>query len=387
MDAIPSLKKPRGKAWRLLKACGVVAFAFAAMGLLVALALNLSFLNPVAQIMKGFSLTDIYYHVLQEYGTADTSRVVTIVDMTDLTDRGRIADVLGEIDSLHPKGIGVDIVFEGWKPDTLGDMRMMEVADGCNSVVFSYRLRDYVNDSIGYAEETHSFFADVVPIKEGFTNYERSLYGGIKRTANLALRSGGVERHSFVYELAQIYTDGHLKHGLQDLNINFRTTVFRVIPADSVRLYADYIHDHIVLYGAYREMNDMHYTPLGEIPGIELLAYSIQTLLEQTEVHHPSLLVTIVMSFLVVLITYIWRSKYLQWAKSRKSGWVSYFLTTTFLVGLLMFIWTAVLVGVAFLIFCLTGVSLNLGWALGAIPFLGGAKEFFSLTARSSLGK
>ena len=171
MDAIPSLKKPRGKAWRLLKACGVVAFAFAAMGLLVALALNLSFLNPVAQTMKGFSLTDIYYHVLQEYGTADTSRVVTIVDMTDLTDRGRIADVLGEIDSLHPKGIGVDIVFEGWKPDTLGDMRMMEVADGCNSVIFSYRLRDYVNDSIGYAEETHSFFADVVPVKEGFVEY------------------------------------------------------------------------------------------------------------------------------------------------------------------------------------------------------------------------
>lgn len=387
MNKTPLSDEEKGKKQTFLKACCVVIYAFAAMGLLVALALNMSFLNPVAQTMKGFSLTDVYYHVLQEYGSADTSRVVTIVDMTDVVDRGRIAEALVEIDSLHPKALGVDIVFEGWKPDTLGDMRVIEAAANCHNAVYSYRLRDYANDSTGYSTESHSFFVDIVSVKEGFTNFERSLYGGIKRTANLSLLSEGQQRRSFVYELAHLYSDGQLKHGLEDLKINFRPTVFRVVPADSISYYEDIIRDHVVLYGAYREAGDMHYTPLGEIPGVELLAYSIQTLLEQTEVRHPNIWVTIVVSFLIVLVTYLWRSRYLSWAKARKSKWLRYFLTTTFVVGFLVFVWTAILVGLAFLFFCLTCISLNLGWALAAIPFLGGAKEFLQLTARNSISE
>ena len=63
------MKKPNFKP--LLRHCFTVLFAFATMGLLASMALNLSFLNPVAQTMKGFSLTDIYYHVMAEYGERD----------------------------------------------------------------------------------------------------------------------------------------------------------------------------------------------------------------------------------------------------------------------------------------------------------------------------
>ncbi len=371
----------------ILRHCSIVIFAFVTMGLLATMALNLSFLNPVAQTMKGFSLTDIYYHVMAEYGERDTSRVITIVDMTELVDRADIADVLAQIEEAKPKAIGVDIVFEGWKSDTIADMYLSDVAHAYDNIIFSYRMTDYLNDSIGYSREIHSFFTEIGPVKEGFTNYERSLYGALKRKSNLRRVCNGEMRNSFVQEVALRFTDGQLKeHMSDDLNINFRPTVFRVVSPDSIAEHHDWIEDHVVLFGATHELADMHYTPLGEIAGIELLAYSLQTIFEQTEVRYPDWWVTSIISFFIVLCTYLWRRHYMKWAKSRKSPWLSFFLTTTFVIGSLLFIWSAVLVGLGFITFYITGISINLGWAMAAIPFLGGADEFFRLTTRRFFG-
>lgn len=371
----------------LLRHCVTVLFAFATMGLLASMALNLSFLNPVAQTMKGFSLTDIYYHVMAEYGERDTSRVITIVDMTELVNRADIADVLAQIEDAKPKVIGVDIVFEGWKPDSVADMYLSEVAHSYDNIIFSYRMLNYVNDTVGYTQELHSFFTEVAPVNEGFTNYERNLYGGLKRKSNLRRICNGEMRTSFVQEVAMKYTDGQLSnHQSDDLNINFRPTVFRVISPDSIAAHRDWIEDHVVLFGATHELADMHYTPLGEIAGIELLGYSLQTMFEQTEVRYPDLWVTIVLSFFIVLITFLWRRHYMLWAKNRKSEWLRFFLTTTFVVGSMLFLWSTILVGIGFITFYITGISINLGWAMAAIPFLGGADEFFRLTTRRFFG-
>ena len=366
------------------KSAITVCYAFAAVGVLASLALNLSFLNPVAQIMKGFSLTDIYYHVQQEYSTPDTSRVVTIVDMSEIKDRFHLAEALEAIVAEKPKAMGVDIVFEGWLPDTAGDNKLLEVVKDLPNVVFSYRMFDYVNDTIGYEGEIHSFFTEEVPVKQGFTNFERALYGGLKRVAHTQSICLAEPRTSLVYEVANLYCDGQLKESNSDkVNINFRPTHFRVVPADSVAYYSDLIKDHVVLFGATNELADMHYTPIGEIPGINLLAYSIQTLLEQSEVKYPSIYVTIIVSFFLVLITHWWRSHYLDWARARKSETLRFFLTTAFVVGSILFLWSALLMGIGFILFSMTGFTFNLGWALAAIPFLGGAKEFFGLTIRN----
>ena len=362
----------------LLRHCGVALCAFVALGLLVSLALNLSFLNPVAQTMKGFSLTDIYYNVLQEYGEADTSRVVTIVDITDVPDRLQLAEVLAEVESMKPKVVGVDVIFEGFKPDTVGDMRLVEVAQENPNIVWSYHMLDWGNDSVGYTNEVHSFFANMVPVNEGFTNCERDLYGGMKRQANLVRLCNGERRSALVYDVANHFADGKLAvRDEDDLNINFQPTVFKVIPYDSVSFCPDLIEGRVVLYGADREITDMHYTPLGKLAGIELLAYSVQTLLEQTEVRHLSKWMTALFSFLIVLITQILRSSYLKWTRARRSAWLRFFLGSVFMVGILLFLWSTVLMGGAFLLFCKTGISFDLGWALAAIPFLRGAKEFF----------
>ena len=365
----------------------IVLFAFAAMGIMATIALNTSFMSPVAQIMKDFSLTDVYYYVLQDYGRTDTSRVVTIVDMTDLHERAEIANVLEEIESMNPKVVGVDIVFEGLKPDTLADIRLTDMDAMYTNTVFSYRLKDFVSDSVGYGNEVHSFFTNFVKTNEGFTNYERALYGGIKRKAPLRCLCKNEERTSLVYEVAWQFSDGKLTpHKGDNVNVNFRPTKFRVVPSDSVSYYRDRIENQIVLFGATHELSDMHYTPLGEMAGVELLAYSIQTLLEQTEVRHLDGWMTAVLSFFLVLITFLGRKSYMKWAKSKSNEWVRFFLTTTFLVGMLLFLWTAFLVWCGFVLFVLTGISLNLSWTMAAIPFLGGADEFYGLTIRRYFG-
>ena len=125
---------------------------------------------------------------------------------------------------------------------------------------------------------------------------------------------------------------------------------------------------------------------LQQMAGVELLAYGTQTLLEQSEVRQFNGWVTALLSFLIVLLTHLGRTGYIAWAKKRKSEWARYFLTTTFLIGFLLFLWSAFLVWCGFILFVLTNYSLNLGWALTAFPFLGGAGEFYGLTIRRYLG-
>lgn len=370
----------------ILRDCTIVMFSFAAIGIMALIAMNISFFNPVVHTMKDFSLTDVYYYVMQDYGRVDTSRVITIVDMTHLNNRSEIADVLEEIESMNPSVIGVDIIFEGEKNDTLANAKLKKLVSSHDNIVYSYRLTDYINDTLGYENDIHSFFTENTHVKEGFTNYSRHLYGGIKRECSLFTYLQGEKCQSFVHEVIKSYLGKEPNIEKEKVNINFRPTQFRVLSPDSLSYHPDWIKDHIVLYGATHAQEDMHYTPLGEMPGVELSAYSIQTILEQSEVKHINGFFTAVISFLLVLITYRGRKSYLTWAKARKNEWLCFFLTTTFIVGLLLFIWSAILVWIGFILFMVTDYSLSLGWTMAAIPFLGGAGEFYGLTVKWYIG-
>lgn len=387
MERYSSLIRLKAKLKQPARHCFVVLFAFATMGLMALLALNLSFLSPVAQVMRNFSLTDIYYHILKDTGSSEPSHVITIVDMTDIMDRDALASVIEDIEECRPKVLAVDMLFSGERDDSIGNAHLIRVAQQYPNIVYSYKLGDYVDDSVGYTSELHSFFTDEVSVKEGFTNFERTLYGAMKRSVSVRRRVNGEVRNSLALQVADIYADGKLeKVEADDYHINFCPRTYHVIPADSILQHRQWIENRIVLFGAMHEQIDTHTTPLGDIPGVELIAYSIQTMLEQAEVRHPSVLFTIVFSFVVVLVTYLLRLAYMRWAKKRKSQWLSFMLTSTFVVALVMFFWSAVLVGIGFFIFYTTNLSVNLGWALAAIPFLGGADEFFGLAIRHCFG-
>lgn len=360
-----------------LKNIIITLLAFVVVGTFAVFALNLSFLSPIAQVVKDFEMTDIYYQILQDTDDGEVSEDVTIVDMSELYSRRELADAIDAIEAQNPRTIGVDVVFEGLKEDSVGDDRMREVAGHYRNIVFSYKLLDYQNDSIGYGEAVHSFFADN-SVAEGFTNMQRNLYGGVKRVLSLGRKHQGETVPSFIVGVVNHYTTQEpITAEERDLNINFIPRRFRVLQPDAIALHPDWIKGKLVLFGAMKDEQDMHYTPLGKMAGVELLAYSAETLLEQSEVIHLNGWLTAVVSFLLVLLTQVVFAAYKEFAKGRKNRLLRFLMGASFVRSILMFLWMAVWMWVTFILFCKYDVSLNLGWALSAMAFLALAQSVF----------
>ena len=74
--------------------------AFCIVAIYALFAINLKILNPLVQALKEYSITDFYYQVIDSKAERDTSRIVSIVDMTELTDRRDIAYALSEVQEL-----------------------------------------------------------------------------------------------------------------------------------------------------------------------------------------------------------------------------------------------------------------------------------------------
>lgn len=347
----------------------VLVFSFALI------AYQLPFLGPIAEAIKEFEMTDVYCQILQDTNDEeDVSDVVTIVDMSDLFSRRDIATALEKIEEQSPRVLCVDVVFEGLKEDSIGDEMITKVATNHQNVMFSYKLHDYENDSLGHTTTVHSFFAEEGLVIEGFTNMPRNLYGGIKRIFPMGEKVDGKLVSSFVAVAAEMYANEGKMADCQPsdkkVKINFIPKHYRVVEPDSIDRHPEWLKDKLVLFGAMRDENDMHYTPLGKMAGTELLGYAIETLLEKGEIKEVKGWVMAVISFLLVLLTQVVFSVYTHYAKKRKNRIMRFLMSATFMRSYLMFIWIAFWMWVAFILFYLYDIALDMGWALSAIAFL-----------------
>ena len=364
---------------RLWRYFVVTILAFCVVGIYVLAAFNLKVFNPVAEILDDYSFTDFYYKLLDGAGERDTSRIVTIVDMTELTSRQDLAELLTGIDALHPKAVGVDVVFEGYKEDVLGDTMIAVAARNVRNFVFSYKIIDSMD-----GETVHSFFSPNDSVTEGFTNMPRQLYGGMKRSVSIGRDVGGVVQPSFIKKVAEIYAGQEVVPlADKDLSINFSPKYYHVVSCDSIFEHRDLIEDHLVLVGAMKEEGDMHYTPQGKIAGVELLAYAAETMLRQSEIKHASTEVTMVVSFIVVFLSVILLSKYKRFTASKKTlGHV--ILSTSLIRGLLICLWLSLIVWITFILFCRYNYSISLAIAMSAIALIYMAENLYD-TVRDTI--
>lgn len=350
----------------------VTVLAFLIVFVLAMFAVNTSFLSPIAEVVKDFEMTDVYYQILQESDSWDESEEITIVDMSDLYSRRELAEALDGVMQQKPRVVGVDVVFEGLREDSVGDDMVRQVADTYRNIVWSFKLLEYRNDSIGYTDSVRSFFAfENEKVTEGFTNMPRNLYGGIKRNLSLGRPLMGVLKPSFLLKVTSIY-EGRDMAPLEDrdLEINFTPTVFHVVSPDSIAEHADLIRDHLVLFGAMKDEYDMHYTPLGKIAGVELLAYGAQTLMQQNEKKTVTGWMLGVISFLMVLITQYWLSGYKAGVLRIKQHFLRFILSTSVVKSILLCFWMWLLMWVAFILFCWYDVAVNFGYAFSGMAFL-----------------
>lgn len=361
---------------RLLKDLQVTLLAAGLMAFFVLIATSIKPLNPMKRALENFSFTDIYYEILRDSGDPDTSRVITIVDLTRLTNRTDIANTLRDIEAAGPKVVGVDCCFDNEGEDLDGNYAITSVAEDYDNIVWALKMLDHSgNDSIGWTKEIHSFFAYFVDITEGTVNMPRTLYDPTKRTLPISERFQGVDKPSIAVQVANAYAGKDVTYGRTgDIKINFSPTVFRVLQPEEVPKHPELISDQIVMFGAMYEDADTHWVPGGKIAGVELLAYSIQTLIYGNEFKTLSKPLYWIISFLLVLLAQIVVGYFVDWTWNSENIILKFLVGSTYTINILLAVVSVVFVYIGFRVFAYYNISFNMAWVLSVIAFLGTAR-------------
>ena len=351
----------------------VTLLSICIMGFFGMIAMMASTLDPLKRAVENFSFTDIYYNILMESTEPDTSRVITIVDMTKITNRSDMAQLLQDIETHNPKVVGLDVCFDNEGEDFEGNDRLIQVAEEHKNIIFSQKMLDWKNDSIGWTTCIHSFFHEITDLTEGTTNMPRSsLYDSMKRKAPLSECYLGKRYPSFIAQVVNHFAEQDVIKGrTEEVNINFNPTVFRVLKPEEVASHPEIIENQIVLVGAMYEDVDTHWTPIGKIAGVELLAYAVQSVLFSNEVRElPTWLLTI-FSLLIIFVVQVLQHLYLTGMAKSPSIFVKYIIGSSYFMSIFTFLFTSLLLALCFLVFKKYNLSINLTWAATAITFLG----------------
>ncbi|MDE6634827.1 MAG: CHASE2 domain-containing protein [Bacteroidaceae bacterium] len=195
----------------------------------------LSFFDPVKRSLDNFSLKDIYYEIIQQAEAEHSSNIITIVDMSTAYRRDHIASIIEDIASCEPAVLGVDIVFEGWREDTLGSELLMDVVRHTENTIFASKLTNGETekgeeDKLNFAGSVHSFFSEEIPITEGFTNVDSDAEGKTLRMFPMTRRCGNNKVYSFTAQVAEAY-QGNI---IGQTNEEDRTVIFSGTKIDSI---------------------------------------------------------------------------------------------------------------------------------------------------------
>lgn len=341
--------------------------------------MSFSIFSPVKTIMQDFSMTHFFYEIGRK--EPQPNNFITIVDMTDLVKRGDLARVLREIEEAGPKVIGVDMVFKGERDDSIGNQEITQVARDYDNIIWSLRLDNNISTNEDYDYYYRSFFIEETGAKEGVTNMMGSKLGRMKSKLSHGWRMGDEVLPSFVTAVVNYWAEEELVPVEEkEENINYRPTRFEVVDWRQVKDNQDLLADRIVLFGAMHDDVDMHSTPLGKMAGLQTLAYAIQTVVvRENSIREVSGFKLFIYSFLIVMITFILRSRRVQWINSRKGTLARLLLGFPVVGSFISFLWITLLMYGAYLLFDVYDISFNLTLAFSAIAFLATSENSYNI--------
>lgn len=273
--------------------------AFIIMAIFALFTFNTSFMSPLAKALKNLSMTDAFFKIQNSTSVPDTCQLITIVDMTELTSRGDIGQLLSDINDMHPACIGVDLIFEGEKDDIEGNVILEEAVAGMmDYTFFSCKLTNYDQQTKSFTNSVNSYFKSLFSIKEGYANIADDMEQSTIRTCVTSLELKNKKIESFPAAIAHFM--GTAYPGEEEtIIINYKPIVFPTISYKDIHKNKELIEGHIVLVGTMTEEQDMHLSPLGKMPGLEIQAYSTLTLLEHKEIKHLSRATNVIIAFVI----------------------------------------------------------------------------------------
>ena len=355
----------------------VVLSGLLLLGLLRVITINIDFLNPIADALDNFSVTDIIFEIQHDESKAKTNEMITLVDMTELSDRGDIANLLQEINVCEPLVVGIDLIFEGRKDDPLANELLMDAVNALgDKAIFSTKLVDYNSEDEIFTRSVRSFFAEEIPITEAYTNLNDDMEGRRIRDFSIKQPLLGDTLMSFPAKIASRFNGSVQQLDFEDLLINFKNEDFPVVKYDEIAQNAELIEGHVVLVGTMLEEQDMHNTPLGKMPGMKLQAYSLLTLLEQkvikkTPVWIEWLLVFLICYLLEITIDLVW-----QFVKKKDRSAIFVFLKESNIVSvILLFFWMIVVCWIMYILFIRNSIIINGGLILAMMALVCEARD------------
>ena len=329
----------------------VSALTLLVIGFLVVATINLEFLNPLVHAVESFSMSDIYYRI-QNTGERQVNKQITLVEMTELTsrDRGRIAEVVDKISSMHPTALGIDIIFEGYKDDADADAQLTEAFFGTpENTVLAYKLTEPDEKTFTFNNSVHSFFVNDTHQVEGTVNVTNNPHKSLTTYPVYF-----IERGDTVYSLPTLLAQMlgvKIDSGKREYRINYKGTAFPVVDWKDLDKHRDLIENRIVLLGSTREEADKHYTPLGQLPGMEILAYTLQSMLEGSDVSTAPLWQVVLLALLAGYLTNVIDFFVSNAIYHRKSAIMVFITQSEFYDKLISFIVMVVLTFFTFMLF------------------------------------
>lgn len=354
----------------------VTLIAILIMGVVALVTLFVKPLDPVKRAIEDFSFTDIYYEIINDTMDPEENQQVTIVDLTQQTSRSDIAQTLMDIESLGAKAIGVDCTFDVAGDNYAANDSLIRVAETYPNIVFALKANDSSEEP---SHCTHSFFADFVDVREGTVNVPRGLYDSMIRRIPTGEMVDGKPLPSMLTQLVWLARgDSAELKDVRDVMVNFSPLKFAKLAPEEVLSHPELIHNRIVLYGCLNDYADTFWCPAGRIAGVELWAYALDSVLNEKEVTELPILPFCLLTFLIVVLAEILQVRYLRRTSHSQKPFVRYILGSTYMTGLLTFMFLAVFIWFGFLTFKYYNLSFNLAWATSVIAFLSTARNIYS---------
>ena len=273
---------------------------------------------------------------------------------------------------------------EGEKDDSIGNKELVEAVNNLGeTAIYSKKLTDYSGETDKFANRVSSFFTKDIEVQEAYTNLVNDMSSTRVREFTATQQEGETESISFPAAIASRFDTTLVSNHKDSYLINYRNVKFPVVKFDEIQEKADLIDGHIVLIGTMTEEQDMHMTPLGKMPGIEVLAYSLLTLLEHKDLQELPLWLSILITFVLCYLLEITIDSVPRCVEKSTKIPIVFLRESGLITALLILLWVIVVTWLMFYSFTRWNVIIDEGVLLASMALVCEGRELIEATIKT----
>lgn len=317
----------------------ITVMMFVVLGIFSFIPINCLFLDPIAKAISDFDVYDIVYSKLREEPKVDTN--IVLVNLSNLS-RSDIARQLNIVNSLNPKVIGIDAIFQEEK-EHYSDSLLADAFSRCRNLILVSKLDKYNEEA-----DTYDIVLSSIDI---FNKYASNGFANLPNDDKVSFRTirefrpvsktNGTAVNAFASEIVEIYNPEafqflmNRKKEVEKIDYIGNYNRFYFLDADQVLSGENdlsFIRNKIVLMGFMginlnnKTFEDIYFTPLNEryagktfpdMYGVVIHANIISMILNGNYIdimpERLSLALAVILCYLSAFIIFKLRENYKDW--------------------------------------------------------------------------